>query len=123
MTARELLDEILSQGPPSDVLPLECRLIFRQVADNLHQVRLRNGTALRDLSDVTEFFRELVAELAPRPANGRTRPALVQHLEQRPQWKTDPVCPECDHVHESRNECSKYLGEGKICHCEAKVTA
>lgn len=122
MTARELLDEILSQGPPSDALPLECRLIFRQLADNLHQVRLRNGSALRDLSDVREFFLELVAELAPR--NGKpVGPRLEIQQQQQPRWKTDPICPECDHVHESRNECSKYLGEEKICHCQAKVTA
>jgi len=123
MTARELLDEILSQGPHSDALPLECRLIFRQVADNLHQLRLRNGAALRDTSDVHEFFRELIAELAPAPKNGKP-PSLRQELRQeQPRWKRDPVCPACDHVHEDRTECKKYLGEGKFCPCEEKVPA
>lgn len=35
----------------------------------------------------------------------------------------DYTCPECQHEHESKSECSKYLGEGRFCHCEAKVTA
>lgn len=35
----------------------------------------------------------------------------------------DHVCPDCHHEHEGRNECSKYLGEEKFCHCESKVTA
>jgi len=35
----------------------------------------------------------------------------------------DHSCPECQHEHEGRTECSKYLGEGKFCRCEAKVTA
>lgn len=121
MTARELLDEILSQGPPSDALPLECRLIFRQVADNLHQVRLRNGSALRDLSDVTEFFREMVAELAPRPANGKP-PQLQQVLrqEQPRNWNS---CPDCGHEHADQNECGWAIGGGRVCRCERRVTA
>ncbi len=41
--------------------------------------------------------------------------------ERRP--RPDPNCPDCNHVHEGRNECSRYLGEGKFCRCESKVTA
>jgi len=112
MTARELLDEILSQGPRSDALPLECRLIFRQLADNLHQVRLRNGTLLRDLSDVRELFKELVEELAPAPRNGSV--ASRFNLD---------FCPDCGHVHVEDSECSFPIGGGRVCRCERQVPA
>ena len=35
----------------------------------------------------------------------------------------DHICPDCGHVHEGKTECTHYLGEGKFCKCEAKVTA
>ncbi len=35
----------------------------------------------------------------------------------------DWACPDCDHVHECREECGFYLGEGKFCHCPSRRAA
>lgn len=123
MTSRELLDEILAQGPRSDALALECRIIFRILVDNLYRAQLSEGGLLRDISDVRAFLQELVDELAPhqKPA-ASVGPRLTLRQEQ-PRWKPDLVCPHCRHTHEGRDECKVYLGEGKFCLCEEKVTA
>lgn len=35
----------------------------------------------------------------------------------------DHACDDCRHEHQGKTECGHYLGEGKFCKCEAKVTA
>lgn len=110
MTPQELLSEILLSGPPSDTLKLECRLIFRILADNLDQVELAESGKLRDLSDVIQLCRVLVAELNP------------EAVPLRRGYNVD-FCPNCGHVHVDDHECSFPIGGGRVCRCERQVTA
>lgn len=110
MTPQELLSEILLSGPPSDTLKLECRLIFRILADNLHEVRLSGAGRLDDLTDVIALFRELVKQL--NPALNPVKPG----------YNVD-FCPDCGHVHVDDHECSFPIGGGRVCRCERQVTA
>ena len=86
--------------------------IFDCLADHGHELHLESGQALRDGIDFIAFHREVAVAARLRGSAGRT-------------VTFGPVraCSECGHEHEGKNECSKYLGEGKFCHCESRVTA
>ena len=106
MTSREWLADILSQGPRSDLLPLELRMMFRQLHDNLPLLKLRNGSNLRDVSDMMELCREMIDLLTP------------------PKMRSvDRSCPDCGHVHTEEAECGEKIGGGRVCRCERKVVA
>jgi hypothetical protein len=112
MTSREWLADILSQGPRSELLPLELRLVFRQLHDNLPLLTLRNGSNLRDVSDVMELCREMIDLLTP--------PKTLRSSVDR---GMDRSCPDCGHVHTEETECGEKIGGGRVCRCERKVVA
>ncbi len=102
-------------------------LIFNYLADHAHELRLISGDRLNDILDFAAFLRELAAALrfpesteVPDRPDSRPSPKVTLR-ESQPRWSRR--CPDCDHEHEGRNECSYYLGEGKFCQCETKVTA
>lgn len=102
MTSAELISALRACGPQT----LSVSLHF--IADRIPELALADGQRLNDGTDMIVCLRELA------------RCAEVRDLPRRPH---DAMCPDCDHEHEGRTECSKYLGEGKFCHCESKVTA
>jgi len=120
MTSREWLADILSQGPRSEFLPLELRLIFRQLHDNLPMLKLRNGAHVRDVPDVMELCREMIDLLSP------PKPAQVGVFtagSARERFPFEATCPNCGHVHFEEDECGEQLGGGRVCRCERKVVA
>ena len=109
MTSREWLADILSQGPRSELLPLELRMIFRQLHDNLPYLKLRNGASVRDVPDVLELCREMIDHLSP-----------VYPIPP----PTKSVCPRCGHVHkQGEKECGEDMGGGGVCKCDLEVSA
>jgi hypothetical protein len=120
MTSREWLADILAQGPRSELLPLELRLIFRQLHDNLPMLKLRNGNHLRDSSDVMELCREMIDLLSPpKPA----QIGVFTATSARERFPFHETCPDCGHVHTEENECGEKLGGDRVCRCERKVVA
>ena len=127
MTARELLSDLRRMGPQS------LEVLFTYLANHWYEFRLENGTLVRhsDAIGAREFLLECAAAAKLSPdvestevsiaAGSRPRPQVIR--QEQPRWKSDPVFPDCDHVHEGRDECAKYLGEGKFCRCESRVTA
>ena len=109
MTSREWLADILSQCPRSELLPLELRMIFRQLHDNLPYLKLRNGASVRDVPDVLELCREMIDHLSP-----------VHPI--RPPTKKE-VCTACFHSHEGITECGVDLGGAGKCDCKLEVSA
>ena len=118
MTAQELIDSFFS-NPAYDVREyrLFARLFLRHLAEHTHELRLAAGERICDVSDVTAGLKELAEAALAEP---RLAVKLTRRQEQ-PRW--DRTCPDCDHEHEGRNACEKYLGEGKFCQCESKVHA
>lgn len=108
MTPSELMRGVEKLGEA----PLSVKLLF--IANRILSITTEDGRSLRDMSDVRQaaidcYHAQLALEQeARRPADPAPR---------------DYTCPECGHEHETRDECKKYLGEGKFCPCEAKVTA
>ncbi len=94
---------------------LTARQVFRFQADNLFDAQFSNGHPVRqsDILGARRWLDQLIeaAELAAKP-EGIAVP-----------FPRDHVCPDCKHEHETREECKKYLGEGRFCPCMAKVTA
>lgn len=101
MTSKELMAKYRSCGEQ------ELPVFLHFLADHWHALRLADGQALNDYMDSAAALREL-AECARIP----------EHTENRTYR-----CSDCDHEHEGKTECSKYLGEGKFCRCESKVMA
>ncbi len=92
---------------------LTARQVFRFQADNLFDAQFSNGHPVRQ-SDI----------LGARLWLDQLETAAEQAL--RPQGMAVPydhTCPDCGHEHEDKAECKKYLGEGRFCPCESKVTA
>ncbi len=89
--------------------------IFNFLAEHEHELQLASGQPLNDGLDFAAFLREVAAALQ-FPDRGKV-------TERQPQARWDRTCPDCDHEHEGKTECSHYLGEGKFCRCESKVTA
>lgn len=84
MTPRELIAEILTQGPSaSPTLALECRLIFRVLRDRAHAIVLADGAGLVDGTDFVQLFRELVEELTPPTTCIRRGPAVHRQAQAR----------------------------------------
>ncbi len=68
-------------------------------------------------------FLHFLADHAGEVANVTVWLRELAEAARLPDPVPDPLCPDCRHVHEGRTECKKYLGEGKFCPCESKVTA
>jgi len=133
MTAKEVISDLRLMGPQ------DLCVIFAYLGEHLFgcetadgNVVLRSVTterAQRFLCELSEEARKSESTEVPLRAELSTRLSVTgcgvrrQDREEQPRWKSDPVCPDCNHVHEGRAECSKYLGEGKFCKCESKVTA
>jgi hypothetical protein len=127
MTARDLISDYRSLGPQDP------HIFPAYVADHLYECRLNSGGRINDLMDFKIFLCELAEawRMAEFP-EGTVFPAstkVLQMAESRPrvtpmpQRRWDHVCPDCDHEHEEREKCNRYLGEGKFCQCPSKVTA
>jgi hypothetical protein len=121
MTASDLISNLRQCGPQS------LSVILHYIADRVYEAELPNGAALRDATDFKAWLVDLADEARnvdgmEIPGETENRPAVrgTRRLQQ-PRW--DRTCPDCDHEHEGRNDCGKYLGEGKFCQCESKVTA
>jgi hypothetical protein len=99
MNARELIADLRLLGPQDP------NVVFHYLAARVYDARLSNGLPLHDAHDFKLWLEEL-GEASKCPA-----------------LPADHTCPDCGHVHEDRNECKKYLGEGKFCPCESRVTA
>jgi hypothetical protein len=98
------------------------RAALHHIADHWYQLQLLDGQRMNDATDAALGLREL-AEAARVPGTepeSMPAPKVTQRPAQ-PRW--DRTCPDCAHEHEGRNDCGKYLGEGKFCQCESKVTA
>lgn len=111
MTTTEFLNELLallSQGPHSDSMQLELRLIFRQLHDSLTAIQLGDGGPIRDVSDFREFCREIIVHLSP--------PHPI-----RPPRK--PMCSVCFHRHEGVLSCDVDLGGAGKCDCKLELSA
>lgn len=111
MTPTEFVSKLCDRFPAEfqrEVL-LTARLIFQFQADNLYDVQFADGRPVRqsDILGQRAWFQQLVAAANP------SRMLLPR----------DPLCPDCRHEHEGKTECKKYLGEGRFCPCESKVTA
>ena len=120
MTSREWLADILSQGPRSELLPLELRMMFRQLHDNLPLLKLRNGSHVRDVPDVMELCREMIDLLTP---NKPPQIGVFTAASARERFPFADTCPDCGHVHNGENECGEKLGGDRVCRCERKVVA
>lgn len=114
--------DLLSDAPlpPGDKYAalLQIRLFCLYLADHVY-----------DLSDACKF-RERLLDLAEAARYmSRIPPSTEVQLstELRTCRKVTPVrdhrCPDCDHQHETREECGFYLGEGKFCHCPVRAAA
>jgi len=101
MTPSELMADLNRCGPQ------ELYVVLQYFANHLHEITLANGCHVRDASDCKAFLREC-AEATRAPSPPRPR---------------DHTCPDCGHEHEGRHECKAYIGEGRFCPCESKVTA
>ena len=88
---------------------LYARLLVRYFADHIYDATLESGEGISDPMNFKRLFEQCAAVLGP-PVTLRSAPR-------------DHRCPECHHEHEGRGECKVYLGEGRFCLCEAKVTA
>ena len=125
MTASEFVTELLAQGPSSPNLALELRLVFRLLRDRMRELTVQpDQHFLTEVGDFADFAGECVEALnrkIPLRAGFADHP-LRLHGRVLPQVRWERKCPECDHEHEGRGECKVYLGEGKFCPCEAKVT-
>lgn len=135
MNSRELiLDLPLGHGDSRQHL-LYARLLLSYLADHVYSAELANGAPLRDVTDFSQWCRELAEEAAKigRLSSPATGPELSIGLEAgtglkvmppapQTRWKTF-ACPDCFHVHEGREECGYYLGEERFCRCPSKVVA
>lgn len=106
MTPSDLISDCPMPAGHEYEARLMLRLSLRHFADHVHELTLPNGLPVRDPSDLKEFLDGCVTTLAPPKFVARTH-----------------VCPDCDHEHEGKTECKKYLGEGRFCPCESKVPA
>ena len=133
MTGTELVHYFRSLAPPSLDPDLICaRLLLRYLADQVYEARTADGRSVRDISDISTWLRELadearkIAQISPGTnvpfaAESRPGPKVTTPLAQL--RYDSSLCPDCGHEHEGREECAKYLGEGKFCHCSSKVAA
>lgn len=100
----------------ADLLPvlreLDPREMFLYLAAHAHELRLRDGQRLNDLTDFTTFFLELSQALKPESAARNLVPA-------QPRWHE--TCPRCGHVHQGEAECGEPMGGGRVCRCELEV--
>jgi hypothetical protein len=122
MTAVDLIANLRALGPQ------ELPVILHFLADHALEGRLTEGQRLCDVTD----FKAWLRELAEAFRNSEPVPEALAHSAfvtgaapflGGKVLSTKYICPDCHHEHEGRNECSKYLGEEKFCHCESKVTA
>ena len=125
MTPRDLISDYRSLGPQDP------HIFPAYLADHLYEMRLNSGGRINDLMD----FRLLLAEIAEawRMAEfpeGTIFPLSTKLCQMpphssavKPQRRWDHLCPDCDHEHEGRETCDRYLGEGRFCKCPSKVPA
>ena len=128
MTARDLISDYRSLGPQDP------HIFPAYLADKLYDMRLNSGGRINDLMDFKLLLCELAEawRMAEFPNGTIFPPGLkVQQIQNRssrsgaakPQRRWDHVCPDCDHEHEGRETCDRYLGEGRFCKCPSKVPA
>lgn len=119
MTTAELLSDF--DFPPGDRHAdlLLIRLFCLYLADHVY-----------GLSDAISFREWLLGIAETARLTRASAPELSLRQELVPPRSPAPPrrynargCPDCDHEHEGREECGKYLGEGKFCHCPTKVHA
>lgn len=122
MTAREIIAELRLCGPQS------LAVILHFLADRAYEFRLADGKRITDVIDAAAWLRELAEadkvvvfpEITVEGADGSI-PAAPSPASW--QLRRDHSCDDCRHEHQGKTECGHYLGEGKFCHCESKVTA
>jgi len=117
MTPSELIRDLpTGPGDPRENR-LFARLLLRYLADHVDYATLNSGQRLRDALDFRTWLEELFSAGSAPPANTAGSPLRSTGRAR------DYSCPECGHEHEGQRECKKYLGEGRFCPCEVKVTA
>lgn len=112
---------------------LFARLLMHYLGDHLRDVTLADGRYLCSVGDFVALCQEVVEEIrkighSPESTEVSLRlecgtgTKVTSPAPQR-RYSRSFTCPDCDHEHEGREECGKYLGEGKFCHCPSKVAA
>jgi hypothetical protein len=132
MNAHQLLSDFeLGPGDRRATL-LQLKLFVRYLADNLYEATLNSGERVSDATAFKLLLHELAEEvrmLAGSPHGTEVSLTLECGTRSKvtpppPQQRWNPrICPDCDHEHEGREECGKYLGENRFCHCPSKVAA
>jgi len=123
MNLDSLASELTSggHGQGSHMHRLTLRLALRLLADHVRELQFDDGRYLSTIGDFADALRLLAERIrTPEPEPVRT---FGNHQLRVRGRITDPTCPDCVHEHEGREECGKYLGEGKFCHCPTKVPA
>jgi hypothetical protein len=126
-TAQQFAYRLRAQGQQDP------NVIFAQLAEGFFGFRLKTGHRVFTLDDAVQFLYELAeaVKLSEFPEGTVFPPSakVLQMAESKPkvtpmpQRRWDHVCPDCDHQHEEREKCNRYLGEGRFCQCPSKVTA
>lgn len=107
MKPSELMADLPSPPGHEREFRLYARLLVRYFADHIYDATLESGEGVSDPMNFKRLFEQCAAALsAPMKARAAGH-----------------SCPDCHHEHEGRGECKVYLGEGRFCLCESKVTA
>jgi hypothetical protein len=110
MTPKQIAAELRAVGHQ------DLNVTLNTLADQIPKACFDNGARVLDASDFSHWLRE-VAEAWRNPHGAAPQQILGQFPAR------DYVCPDCGHEHEDKTECKKYLGEGRFCPCETRVTA
>ena len=97
------------------------------LADRMRVLTLNSGRSPQSPAEWEQLVREVAEATRVKPIVEGELIGVITRRDQlrvapHPSWKSDPTCSTCDHVHEGREECEYYMGEGKFCHCSERVT-
>ena len=95
----------------------DLNVTLNSLADQIPKACFESGARVLDASDFSQWLRE-VAECWRNPTAAPAPRQIMGQFTVR-----DYACPDCGHEHEAKAECKFYLGEGRFCPCESKVTA
>jgi hypothetical protein len=112
MTPNDLVSDFpIPPGHDREFL-LYTRLLLRYLADHAYSAELRSGAKLRDAIDFKMWFEEMAEACRSQTIKaGGSAPELRLELQQQ------KSCPICDHVHEGKDQCGRYLSELRFCKC------
>ena len=111
--------------------PQDAHVIASYFADHFLELRLVNGAALVNITDVQYFLREFaIAARIARDYEQSLEVAKLTEFQPGPklarmplQRSEDVYCPNCGHVHLDDSECNFPIGGGRYCRCERNVVA